>query len=193
MNYFNKALTVADKTLANYKENKTIEYWEGSPLNSIRSLPPRTKGKYGEDLVAEILSSHYIDIMKSNNSKYDFKISYDDSKTSNVEIKTSFLWATTQEYQYKFQQIRLINDYDLVLCLGISKDDIKLYPFTKKDLTVNNKRYSIDFINDNGFLKVQHSNDSRWFSINELGIEPWHSSGDIEEAIEFIYDYLMED
>ena len=203
MNYFDKAVTIANCIVADYENNnKRIAYWKDSPLYEITKLPPRTKGKYGEELVAELLSSYQIDILKSDNTKHDFKISYNGGAIVNVEIKTSFIWSgiPKQNYIYKFQQIRVPNDvsdyrdndYNLLLCLGISKDNIKLYPFTKKDYKIDNKKYSVERIHKNGNLKMQHSKTSCWIEIQDNNKLEWHSTGDISEALEFIESYLMQ-
>lgn len=191
MKYFDLAVTLADKYVNDYRSRHkdSIDYWEASPFYRLTKLPPGSKGKFGENYVKRLLADQGYSILKAIDLKSDFRIVNGD-QTSSVEVKTSFLWSGNTRGNYKFQQVRLIESYDLLLCLGLSRYDIKLYPFTKQDLEVGGSRYSVDFMNSHGILRAQHSKSNCWFSVSDSNSTNWHSTGDVAEAIRFIESYL---
>ncbi len=77
-----------------------------------------------------------------------------------VEIKLSTLWANGR---YTFQQIRDQN-YDYLLCLGISPFEVHAWIMRKEDIPFNT-------------LQHQHGGsrgrDTWWLSINPKLVEPW--------------------
>ena len=193
MNYFSQVVEIADKTVIEYesKNQKSIDYWKSSRFYELTRLPPRSKGTFGEEAVKVLLQNYGYTILKPESSKSDFRVSNNELEAA-VEIKLSFLWSSSTQQNYRFQQVRTneTDNYDLLLCLGISRDNIKLYPFTKKDYEINNKRYSVEFMNENGILGAQHAQNNCWFAISDSDLAEWHSTGNIEEALKFIDKYF---
>ena len=192
MNYFDQALTVVEAIENKGNVKATKEYWEGSPFDTIRTLAPATKGKFGEEVAMNWLMKSGFDIVAADSREADFCLTHSGLPKIPVEVKTSFLWINGNDPLYKFQQIRLDYDYDLILCLGIAYDSIKLFPFSKHDNGDGFKQYSVDDLLDRGILTKQHGNANYWFSIEENDSSiAWHSSGDVDEAIEIIYDVTL--
>ena len=74
------------------------------------------KGKIGEEMVREFLKSQRFAVSDSTSSKKsDSDLTINGKK---VEVKFSTLW---KKGYYTFQQIR-DQEYDILLCLGISPD-----------------------------------------------------------------------
>ena len=88
--------------------------WVGSPFAWIKTRPSRQVGKIGEQLVAGWLASRGFNVSRSGDSEADRVV-----EEKRIEIKFSTLWKGGG---YKFQQLR-DQDYDLVVCLGVSPFD----------------------------------------------------------------------
>ena len=197
MNYYNHACSLVKDFGA---DEATVSYWKNSPFEEIRTLAPATKGKFGEQIIKDILIDNGYQILPRSNSKSDFKIT-DGITTASVEAKMSLLWIGPKPF-HKFQQIRFPEGdenptefYDLLLCLGICKDYIKLYAFTKKDCKVGDKQYSIDFMIRNAdqarILTIQHARSNCWLAIEEnCNRSKFHSNGSVKEALQFIDNYF---
>lgn len=193
---FDRAIDIAKAHVEDYKERNQayLNYWNDSPFKELVALPPKSKGAWGEQVVIDMLEQRGYTIESSTDTKVDCVIVSDDRKFF-VEIKTSFLWSNTSSKQYyKFQQVRLIDNYDLLLCLGVSKDGIKVYPFTKSGCVINGNRYSVDHLKDNGVLKAQHSEKNCWFTVdsNPDAKAVWHATGYYEDAMAFVDEYLKQ-
>lgn len=99
--------------------------WIGSPFQWILSVPSRTKGAIGEALVSGWCAAKGFDVVRSPSSEADRII-----HGYRIEIKFSTLWKNGG---FKFQQIR-DQEYDFVLCLGISPFDAQAWLLPKKIL-----------------------------------------------------------
>jgi hypothetical protein len=99
--------------------------WAQSPFNWIRSRPSRTKGKIGEKLVSEFLTEQGFYVTRSPDSEADRVV-----EGFRVEIKFSTEW---QSGAFTFQQIRDQN-YDILICLGLSPTDASMWAMSKLDI-----------------------------------------------------------
>lgn len=99
--------------------------WAGSPFAWILSRPSRQRGKIGEQLIKGWCASRDLNVSRSPDSDADCII-----EGSRVEVKFSTLW---QSGVYKFQQIRDQN-YEYLICLGISPFDAHAWVFRKRDI-----------------------------------------------------------
>lgn len=99
--------------------------WEGSPFAWIRTRQSRQVGAIGEKLMAGWCAAKGCDVMRSNTTDYDRIVN-----GHRVEIKFSTLWTSGV---YKFQQIR-DQDYDHMMCIGISPWDASLWVLPKSVL-----------------------------------------------------------
>jgi len=109
-----RALATIAATLAVDYAPSENDPWEGSPFKWIRSLPSRTVGAIGEQLVAGWSAAKGFDVTRTGNSDADRII-----EGHRIEIKFSTLWKSGG---YKFQQIR-DQEYDFCFCLGVSPFD----------------------------------------------------------------------
>ena len=100
----------------NYFDNATE--WEDSPFQWVKGgITPGQKGTVGEKIVEKFLTHQGFRVLPRKGKGADRVVN-----GKRVEIKLSTLWAATPHNQagsYKFQQIR-DQDYDILLCLGIS-------------------------------------------------------------------------
>jgi len=105
-----------------YIKTVTSDPWAGSPFAWIRGESSRRKGKIGELLVEEWLRSNDLDVSPTGDSEADRVVN-----GKRVEIKFSTLW---EQGFYKFQQIR-DQDYDYIICLGVSPDEVHCWVIPK--------------------------------------------------------------
>jgi len=113
---------IAGTLKADYIREGEADPWAGSPFAWIRTLPSRQRGKIGEQLVAGWCAAKGFDVTASGDSEADRVIA-----GWRVEVKFSTLWASGV---YKFQQIRDQN-YDYVICLGLSPFDARCWVISK--------------------------------------------------------------
>lgn len=106
--------------------NPETDPWTGSPFAWIRTRPSRQRGKIGEQLLAGWCATHDLNVSRSPDSEADRIV-----ENHRVEIKFSTVWANGS---YLFQQIRNQN-YDLLICLGISPFMAHAWILSKKEVT----------------------------------------------------------
>ena len=99
--------------------------WELSPFGWIKTKPSRQVGKIGELMVAGWLATRGFNVSRSPDSDADRVI-----EGKRVEVKFSTQWKAGG---YKFQQLRDQN-YDLVICLGVSPFDAHCWVIPKADV-----------------------------------------------------------
>ncbi len=97
--------------------------WIGSPFAWIRALPPRKKGKIGEQLIAGWCAAKGLDVVASPDAEADRIIA-----GRRVEVKFSLLWESGV---YVFQQLR-DQDYGFAICLGVSPFDAHCWVISKE-------------------------------------------------------------
>ena len=88
-------------------------------------MTSRQRGAVGEKLVRKFLEKEGFTVTDSPGTDSDINVN-----DYNVEIKFSTLW---QNGGYRFQQIR-DQDYDILLCLGISPDDAHAWVVAKSKI-----------------------------------------------------------
>ena len=102
------------------EENNSDPY-KNSSLKKLKSLSSKKKGKYFEALTQEFYKNMLgSSVRKPENSEHDRII--DERKK---EIKGSFLWGTGTHFRW--QQIRVNQDYDDVVFVAAYPDRIEFY------------------------------------------------------------------
>lgn len=143
-----------------YAESK--DAWEGSPFAWIKAIgSSRTRGAVGEELVAGWLASRKFNVLRSPNSDADRVV-----EGKRVEIKFSTLWKTGV---YKFQQIR-DQEYDLLMCLGVSPFSASCWIFSKNEI--------LKYWQDPSHRDItgQHEGEGgavAWLSVRPTETAPW--------------------
>jgi hypothetical protein len=135
------------------------ESWMGSPFAWIKLHSSRRRGKIGEQLVAGFLAAKGFDVAKATGSSADRLVN-----GCRAEIKFSTLWETGV---YKFQQIR-DQDYQVLICLGVSPFDAHCWAIPKSEL----KRPLDGFVGqhtggtgtETSWLSVQPDAPHKWLS-----------------------------
>ncbi len=122
------------------EENPKWNIWKDSPFESFYLCSSKAKGSKGERLIAEVLENLDHQILRdksgklrrlNGNSGHDIVV---DGYT--VEVKTSLTWGQDRD-NFKWQQIRSLQDYERIIFIGLNPDEMKVFWATKRDL-VNN-------------------------------------------------------
>ena len=149
--------TIAGTIEQDYQDVDTD--WERSPFAWIKTLASRRAGAVFESLVAGWCAAKGLDVIRSPDSDADRVIS-----GLRTEIKGSTLWRNGS---YKFQQLR-DQDYNLVVCLGISPFDAHCW--------VIEKAVVMSLWND-GVIRSQHGgatgSDTAWITVNPANPPAW--------------------
>jgi len=114
-----------------YEKSNSIR-WQHSPFEWILHRPSRQRGKIGEQLIAGWCAARGLDVVRPPDSDADRII-----EGTRVEIKFSTEWKNGQ---YVFQQIRDQN-YQFLICLGISPFDARAWIFEKKKIPFEKVRH----------------------------------------------------
>lgn len=148
--------------------------WKESPFAWIKSLPSKTVGKVGEQIIERWCISHNFEVRSSPDSEADRIIN-----GLRVEIKFSTLWKSGI---YKFQQLRN-QAYDVVICLGISPFNAHCWVLSKN--LVLEKWESGEISSQHGGRSGQ---DTAWIEVNPNNIQDWLAppSGSPTEAIQIL-------
>ena len=135
--------------------------WEGSPflwITRIRSS--RQRGVIGEKLVAGWLAARGFNVARSADSDADRVI-----EGKRIEIKFSTRWSNGT---YVFQQLR-DQDYDLVMCLGVSPFDAHCWMIPKSDI--------MRLWKEEHLIQSQHrgrrGEDTGWFRVTVSDAPAW--------------------
>lgn len=106
---------------------KTTCPYANSPFRVYKEMSSKKKGAYFERIVAEYLVKQGHKVTKAvKTSDYDRLI---DGRIK-LEIKGSMLWGAGTNFRW--QQIRTNQDYDVVCFLAMYPDRIELYGATKQ-------------------------------------------------------------
>lgn len=155
------------------------DLWSLSPFRWIRSRPSRSRGAIGEKLVAGWCRAHEINVQRSPDSEADRILD-----GVRAEIKLSTLWKARV---YKFQQIR-DQDYDLLICLGLSPFEAHAWVFEKDWL--------VSKVGQVPGLRRQHGGasgqDTAWLSVSPADVHPWMNGfgGDLRSAMRRLRELL---
>jgi len=107
------------------------DFWNSSDisLRYLMSMPPRSKGKYFEQIVQNLCSTIYnLEVKPPKNSNHDRIIS-----SYTTEIKGSFTWDNKKS-NWTWEQIRKNQDYERIIFLGINPNEMFMWWTTKEDL-----------------------------------------------------------
>ncbi len=126
--------------------------WNESPFGWIKSRPSRTVGAVIESVVDAWIAVNGMRVRRTGDSSADRLV-----EKVRVEIKGSTLWKNGS---YKFQQIR-DQDYDLIVCLGISPFEAHCWVIPKE---------TIPSLWEAGVIRGQHTGqaarDTGWITVN---------------------------
>lgn len=101
------------------------EQWCDSPNAGLVTKTLKQQQKFGEQFFAGWCAARDLNVLRSNNSDADRII-----EGQRIEIKFSTLW---ENGSYAFQQIR-DQEYDYLLCLGISPFDAHAWILKKSQI-----------------------------------------------------------
>jgi hypothetical protein len=146
--------------------------WVVSPFGWIRTRPSRQRGRIGEQLVAGWCAAKGLDVTSSRNPEVDRVIA-----GKRVEIKFSMLWESGI---YNFQQIR-DQDYEYVICLGISPFDAHCWVISKDVL----RQYVIGHTPQH---TGRRGTDTFWLQVTVASPPEWLTAygGSLAEAYEIM-------
>ena len=155
-------------------ENQVKEdlIWSRSPFGWIKREMPARKGKIAEQLVEKWCAKHGINVLPRPDKEADRIL-----EGVRTEIKFSTLW---ENHSYRFQQIR-DQDYELLVCLGVS-------PFTAH-AWVFEKQFLLSNIGMLPGLSRQHGGaggrDTAWLRVSPTDVHPWMEEygGDLRTAM----------
>ena len=150
-------ISIAENLRSEYRNYNSD--WTDSPFAWIKDLPSRTRGKVGEQLIEQWCIEQNFDVRSSPDSEADRIIN-----GLRVEIKSSTLWKSGI---YKFQQLRDQN-YDIVICLGLSPYDVHCW-ILSKEVILEKWR--------SGEIGSQHGGsrgtDTAWLEVNPNAPQVW--------------------
>lgn len=103
--------------------------WVGSPFEWVTQLPPGARGAVGRNLAASWATYLGLEVRRegSHNQHY---VAIEGHR---VQVKLSTLWDSGV---YRFQQIR-DQDYEFLLCIGLSPDDVHAWLIPKDEAFVH--------------------------------------------------------
>lgn len=130
--------------------------WTGSKFEVIKNLPTTHKGDFGEDFVTELLNEVSIKAERVNKGKGTFDVLAGSKK---LEIK---LATEDTKGKFQFNGIKKDIDYDYVLCLGVSPNELWFNLFSKKqcqDLTTSMVKDGSETFK----LTASKSQKSKWY------------------------------
>lgn len=104
--------------------------YENSPLKIYKDMSSKRKGAAFEKIFEEYMKSFGFEMRKNYSSDHD-RVFVVDGKEIKFEIKGSTLWGEDGT-SMKFQQIRVDQDYDIMLFMAILPDCIEFYYADKK-------------------------------------------------------------
>ena len=116
-------------TFLEYQQDTDCNPYADSPIKLFQDMSSKKKGAAFEKLVTEILTDQgYIVEKSKGTTDYDRLIN-----GQRVEIKGSLGWVTDGKItHYRFQQIRQSQDYDIVLFVFLTPDEVILKGCTKE-------------------------------------------------------------
>jgi hypothetical protein len=110
--------------------NKRNDPYDNSSFKVLKELSSRSKGSWMEKTFEIIAKSYGFKVTKAMNSNHD-RI----CQNKKIEIKGSFLWENSQSFRW--QQIRVEQDYDYVVFLAFYPSEVKCFYASKQEVTNN--------------------------------------------------------
>ena len=151
---------------------RSVDPWENSPFKWIKSLPSRTVGKVGEELITLWLRKKGFRVSRAGDVEADLIVN-----GRRVEVKFSTLWDAGF---YKFQQLR-DQDYDYAICLGLSPYEVHCWLLPKYLLMKH-------VIGHRPQHKGKEGQDTYWLQVKPSEVEPWmrEYGGTLSQAYQVI-------
>lgn len=115
------------------------DIYKDSIFRNLKRLSSKRKGKYFEELVEEILTDYGYTVTPPYSTDHDRVVN-----GLKMEIKGSFLWG--DEGGFRWQQIRVNQDYDFVCFLAIYPEKIELFSADKETIKTN-----LEITDNNGY------------------------------------------
>ena len=124
-------LKILSEILSGYVD---ADKWAGSTFEHVRRIPNTHVGSVGQDFVERLCESCDLDALfplnakgeRTKNSPWDIQI-----EDVRFELKT----ATEDVHGlFQFNHIRYHRDYDALLCVGISPEDVHFGVWSKADV-----------------------------------------------------------
>jgi hypothetical protein len=118
----------------------TRDPYLGSPFYKVRILSSRSKGAHFEKITKEYFKNT-LDLFVTKPYSSDHDVIVEGLK---VEVKGSTLWVDDlgEPTHFRWQQIRIHQDYDIMVFVAVYPDAIKFFYATKQDLIDNLDRYA---------------------------------------------------
>ena len=174
-------VSISESLQASHYQDTAL--WEGSPFSWLLGRPSsKKKGVIFESLVSEWYRRKGFRVAGSPDSEADRII-----EGFRIEIKGSTLWEAGS---YRFQQIRDQN-YDAILCLGISPFDVHCWIIPKREI-MHRWRNTEEIGPQHG---GRSGTDTAWLVINPANPQAWLRcwGGSLSEASRImgrLHDYL---
>lgn len=158
-----KFLGECSRRLQEEHRKKKKNTWDESPFGWLVAGPSsREKGAIGEELVSSYLEYKGFDVSRPPDSEADRIVA-----GKRVEIKMSTLWKNGI---YKFQQLRDQN-YDFVICLGVSPFDVHCWVIPKQIII---DKWHDDEVKD---IRSQHggvaATETAWLQVRPQSPSEW--------------------
>ena len=145
-----------DKHLNALRDN-TQSKWVGSKYESIKKAPTTVKGDFGEDLVVDLFKLIDRKAERVNKGKGDFDV-IEAITSTKYEIK---LATEDVNGNFQFNGIKKEIEYDFVICIGVSPNDLWFNVFPKSKCN----QLTVSMVKDGDEtykLTASKSANSRW-------------------------------
>jgi len=99
--------------------------WSGSRFEIIKNLATTHKGDFGEEFITDLLNEICVESKRVNKGKGTFDVL---ARQKKLEIKTA---TEDTNGNFQFNGIKKDIDYDYVVCLGVSPNELWFNIFSK--------------------------------------------------------------
>ena len=100
--------------------------WSGSKFAVIKNLATTHKGDFGEEFITDLLNEIGVEAERINKGKGSFDVF---AKPKKLEIKTA---TEDTNGSFQFNGIKKHIDYDYVVCLGVSPNEMWFNIFSRE-------------------------------------------------------------
>ncbi|MBM7473146.1 hypothetical protein [Subtercola frigoramans] len=121
--------TLVDRSFVYNSEYLESQEWRASPFEWLLGVPSATQGKIARQLVQDWALSFGMDSYQITDHYQRYVV----VNEARIQVKMSTLWASGE---YKFQQIR-DQEFDFLLCLGVSPNDVHAWLIPKEELATH--------------------------------------------------------